>query len=68
MFFLDMEIEVRSSNDTQFFIKLSPENCSTGVSCVGARGVRTYLYSDDSRPSIEPSRPSPHGHVIIIEN
>ena len=34
MFFLNIETELRSSNDMQFFIKLLPENFSSVCVCV----------------------------------
>jgi hypothetical protein len=75
MFFLNIETELRSSNDMQFFIKLLPENFSSVcvyiyIYIIWECKRGTYLYSDNSTPNIEPSRVlSPYANtVIIIEN
>ena len=68
MFFLNIETELRSSNDMQFFIKLLPENFSSVCVCVcilyeNARGVRTCIVITPLRTL---NLPEYYLHMLIL--
>ena len=68
MFFLNIETELRSSNDMQFFIKLLPENFSSVCIYIyilyeNARGVRTCIVITPLRTL---NLPEYYLHMLIL--